>query len=141
MVQRGGAAAMPGTVVVVDQEKEFVSELGDILTEAGYSVFGWIGRDEAVQGFQTIGRSVDVAIIDFVVPGASGPELIGAVKSHFPTIRVIATVPGEGPDLSALVARTDADRVMRRPKKGIPFDRLHWTRAVDEMIEGRIQQP
>lgn len=125
---------MPATIVVVDEDRTFVSQLSEMLRRAGYEAIGCVGRDEAVQAFETHTGPVDLAIIDFMVPGTSGPEMIGAVQRRLPYAKIIATIPGEGPDLTEHAARTDVDRVIRRPPKGVPPESEEWISVVRETL-------
>ncbi len=125
---------MPTTIVVVDEHPAFVNQVKALVTEAGYRVVGCVGHYEAVRAFEHLRDAVDLAIIDFLVPGTTGPELIGTIKRQMPGLKIIATVPGEGPDLTPLVSKTDADLVFRRPKIGELLDRSKWIPVVERML-------
>lgn len=129
---------MPANIVVVDEDRRFVNQLQVILTESGYTAVGLVGRDEAIQTFEQLRRGVDVAVVDFIVPGTTGPELIGMIRRHLPTTKVVATVPAEGLDLTELAEQVEPDLVMRRPKKGQPPEREQWVRAVEDVLAGRV---
>jgi DNA-binding NtrC family response regulator len=125
---------MPATIVIVDEDRAFVGHLSAVLRRAGYEVIGCVGSDEAVRVFETYTRPVDLAIIDFMVPGTSGPEMIGALQRRMPAAKIIATVPGEGPDLTEHAARMGVTRVIKRPPKGIPPEGSEWVSVVRKAL-------
>ncbi len=125
---------MPATIMIIDEDRAFTDRLALMLAQAGYMAFGSAGKDEALDNLETHKGAIDLAIVDFHVPGISGPELIGAIQRRMPAAKIIATVPGEGPDLTDVAARTGADRVMRRPRKGEPIDRELWIGVVEGLL-------
>lgn len=126
---------MPGTVFVVDDDPMFLQELDRILSGAGHRVFGYLEGQDAVSHIQELGDAIDVAIVDFVIRGVTGFELIGAFRRQLPTVRIVATLPPIGPDISHLADQVGADMVIRRPKAGSPLNDGYWLAIVDSLMQ------
>jgi DNA-binding response OmpR family regulator len=71
---------MPGTVLVVEDDPDIVALLRDFLDDAG---FGVLVAGDADGALATLAReSVDCALVDVMLPGASGFELCRRVRAH-----------------------------------------------------------
>src|SRR6476659_8234473 len=78
---------MPGTVLVVEDDPDIVALLRDFLDDAG---FGVLVAGDADGALDTLARaSVDCALVDVMLPGASGFELCRRVRAqdeHLPLL-------------------------------------------------------
>jgi DNA-binding response OmpR family regulator len=74
-------------VLLVDDEKEFVSTLAERLRLRG------IQADEAVSGEEALRliahAAPQVVVLDLMMPGMGGLEVLQRVKSNYPNIEVI----------------------------------------------------
>jgi CheY-like chemotaxis protein len=125
---------MPGTIFIVDDDPTFLRELDRILSGAGHRTFGYLDGGEAIRHIQELGSAIDVAVIDFVIRGITGFELIGAFRRQLPNVRIVATLPPAGRDLSRLAEQVGADMVIRRPQAGEPLDDGYWLAIVDSLM-------
>ncbi len=85
---------MPKTILVVDDDPQFVKRLCGLLSEnGGYRTLGATDAESAVTQLERLRSGIDLAIIDLVLPCLSGPELIGAIQRRKSELRtkVLAT--------------------------------------------------
>src|SRR5947207_765731 len=79
--------AMPGTVLVVEDDLDIVALLRDFLDDAG---FGVVVAGDADGALDALAReSVDCALVDVMLPGTSGFELCRRVRAqdeHLPLL-------------------------------------------------------
>lgn len=75
------------TILIVDDRRQMVATLGDILDEHGYTVV------MAVDGYEAIERvkesPIDLALIDIIMPGMNGVEAFKEIKRLSPQTTVI----------------------------------------------------
>jgi DNA-binding response OmpR family regulator len=79
---------MPRVLVVDDEENQFrVLAIG--LKMEGFEV---LTARSAETAFDLMAReSVDLAIVDLMMPGTNGLELARQVRAHYPSVRVVLT--------------------------------------------------
>jgi CheY-like chemotaxis protein len=58
---------------------------------AGYTVVCAAGSAEAMQLFQSLGRQVELAIVDLTMPGERGGDVVRRLRRHDPSLKVIAS--------------------------------------------------
>jgi DNA-binding NtrC family response regulator len=78
------------SILVVDDDKQFLEMLSEILTDKGYSVncFG-NGKEAIAESFDQI---FNVALIDIHLPDMDGTELLSKLRKIEPqTIKIIIT--------------------------------------------------
>jgi DNA-binding response OmpR family regulator len=73
-------------ILVVDDSKTMRSQVAQILTRAGHTVF--LARDwtETMVGIR---RKPDIAIVDLQLPGVDGKSIITTLKRHYPAIKTL----------------------------------------------------
>ena len=71
---------MPGTVLVVEDDPDIVALLRDFLDDAGFGVLVAGNAEDALQ--QLSAEPVDCALVDVMLPGASGFELCRRVRAR-----------------------------------------------------------
>ena len=81
---------MPGKkprIVAIDDEADFISMLEDYFGLRGYEI---TTTSKAVEGIELISNNKpDVVILDLKMPGISGDEILGLLKSRQPQAKVI----------------------------------------------------
>lgn len=88
-------------VMLVDDEAEFIDLMSQRLETRGLKVVAVISGEEAVA--MTNDRNLDVAIVDFAMPGIDGIETLKQIKEKRPDIEVIM-LTGQGTIQSGIEA-------------------------------------
>jgi len=83
--------ALGGIVLVVDDEQYVRETVRRTLELAGYVVVCAAGSGEAMQLFQSLGRQIELAIVDLTLPGEGGGEVVRRLRHHDPNLKVIAS--------------------------------------------------
>jgi len=111
------------TVLVVDDEKNYLIVLEDMLEDEGYQVLTASSGAEALEIIR--GKPVDTVLSDIKMPGMSGIDLLDSIKAVDPDLPVIL-----------MTAYAEVDRAVEAMKKGAldhlqkPFDNTDVKRAV-----------
>jgi len=84
---------MSKTILVVDDDPQFLSELKPILEHAGFRTVIAVDGDQALATVET-GCQIDAAIVDLALPTVGGFQVIGALCK--PGIRQIPIVAVTG---------------------------------------------
>jgi CheY-like chemotaxis protein len=77
------------TILVVEDEQIVRSLARRLLTRHGYHVIEAVDGKQALELAETHGGRVDLVLTDVVMPGMSGPELIGHLRDEMPALKVI----------------------------------------------------
>jgi len=118
------------TVLVVDDEKNYLVVLEDLLQEAGYEVATASSGAQAVDIIENM--PVDAVLSDIKMPGMSGIELLDAIKALDADLPVIL-----------MTAYAEVDQAVNAMKNGAldhiqkPFDNRDIRRAVARGVERR----
>ena len=78
---------IPASVLVVDDEKDFVEMLSLRLQEVGEKVSTAYSGKECLETLEK--TNIDVVILDIKMPGMDGMETLREIKKRFPIIEVI----------------------------------------------------
>ena len=107
--QHHPASKFSGRIVVVDDDPDITVIIKDILESAQYEVFVSNYSDE---GLRLIGRVCpDVVVLDIDMPGFSGTEIFGSMRSTYPQLKTTPVVFVSG--------RVRADQEAAMTAKGI----------------------
>ena len=77
------------TILVVDDEPAVLETVRDGLAAHGYQVLTAGGGDEALQIAQTHQGPIALALVDVVMPGMSGPEVVQRLHAARPELKVL----------------------------------------------------
>jgi DNA-binding response OmpR family regulator len=99
-------------VLLIDDEKEFVSTLAERLSLRGIQVRVATDGEE---GLKEIERDTPhVVVLDLMMPGLGGLEVLGRIKSDHPQIEVILlTGMGSSPEASRGILHGASDYLMK----------------------------
>ena len=98
-------------ILVVDDEPNIAASLQSCLSQEGYEVFT---AHDGASALRALGeREVDLVILDIVMPGMDGIEVLKKIKSYYPGIGVIFCTAHE--DLSVAVDATLEHRNLNNP--------------------------
>ena len=104
------------SILLVDDDDEFLAMLSNLLTRAGYQVTVAFDGERAIKLYRS--HPTDLVITDLVMPNKEGLELIGELKQLHSEVRIIA-VSGAGhnalPDYLKMAKALGAQRVLAKP--------------------------
>jgi len=81
--------AIPGTILVVDDDEAVLNVVCKVLRRGGYDVVAATGGREAIKVAESRRGRFDLLLTDLVMPGMSGRELAEQVVARFPDIQVL----------------------------------------------------
>ena len=120
-----------GTILIVDDDAAFCSDLRRELEAAGYRTVVRDSGPEAIKAAEELIDQIDLAVIDIVLPGMNGFEVVGAIKRRPNNIKVVVTSLVMR-DLYLEVAKTfGAHAVVRKERQ---FNGADWLRAIENVI-------
>ncbi len=100
-------------VLLVDDEIDFVSILGERLTARGLSVQIALSGDEALSKLRQ--EQIDVVVLDISMPGMSGIETLGQIKEIRPSVKVIMLTGYGSIDSGLRGLKLGADNYLMKP--------------------------
>ena len=76
-----------GNILIVDDEKNYLFVLEELLTDEGYQVYT---ADSARRGLEIVQeQDLDAVMTDMKMPGMDGNETLKAIKAMYPLVEVI----------------------------------------------------
>ena len=91
-------------ILLVDDEEGIRAACQQLLVDRGYDVLTAANGADALEQFERLGDSIDVVLLDQVLPGLSGPEVLRRLRARHPQVRVVV-MSGD----PATAATPDAD--------------------------------
>lgn len=117
-------------LLVVDDVPLFRAGLTAALSGAGYDVIGQAADGEAAVALSE-SEQPDIVLLDILMPGMSGLEVLGKIKAVSPTSKVLLLTGSESEeDLVAAIRGGGRGYIL----KDMPFDEL--VRVIDEVSGG-----
>ncbi len=126
-----------GNILIVDDDEEFAFLLQQALHSAGYRTEVRRSGPEALKAVDEMRDGLDLAVIDVVLPGMSGFEVVGAIKRRPNAIKIVVTslVMRE---LYMDVAKTfGAHAVVRKAPE---FDHDEWVRRIEDLLQPAMKE-
>jgi PAS domain S-box-containing protein len=77
------------TILVVDDEKDFLSMAKHILKDAGYVVLTASSGNSAIKTYKDKWETIDLVVLDIVMPGISGREVMKKLMAINPDVKVL----------------------------------------------------
>lgn len=111
-------------ILVIDDDPSVRAAVQAVLEQQGMDV---LVADSGAAGLRCLEAfAVDVAMVDIIMPGMDGLEIIRALRRRFPTVPVIAMSGGvsldrhgAAPDFLRMAGRLGAARCLRKPFRPI----------------------
>jgi len=73
--------------ILLAEDDEIVRELAaEVLTRAGYTVLSAADGQEAVEVYEAHGDEIDLALLDVVMPGLGGPQVLDRLRAKSPLL-------------------------------------------------------
>ncbi len=120
-------------ILIVDDEPEILSTLGDVLRDEGYSTIQVTTGEEALK---VVDRELpDLVILDVWLEGIDGIEVLGQIKQKYPDMPVLI-ISGHGTIETAIKAvklgaydfiekPIDLERLLLKVEKALEESRIH----------------
>ncbi|MGA8153103.1 MAG: response regulator [Terriglobales bacterium] len=106
------------TVLCVDDAEVILHFYQELLGRNGYSVIGVTTGHQALQVFHSNVQDIDLAIVDYEMPGMNGLELAKLLKRHAPTLPIVM-ISGEFPEGDDVPPFVDAAFLKGMPNQQI----------------------
>ena len=121
------------TVLLVDDEKVIIDVAKKMMESLGYKVLTAKGGSEAISLFKEKHNSIDLVILDMIMPYMSGKEVFDQLKILDPEVRVLLA--------SGYSLKGQAQEIMDRGCRGFiqkPFDTIELSRKIREVLDVAI---
>ena len=118
------------SVLIVDDQDMILAVARDMLKALGYKVFTAQGGKEALAIYNENKKSIDVVILDMIMPSMSGGETFDKLKAINPDVRVILS--------SGYSINGQATEIMQRGCNGFiqkPFNIKELSQKIREVLE------
>jgi CheY-like chemotaxis protein len=102
-----------GTVLIVDDERDIVDTLSDILELRGWRTLRAYDGQEAVS--IATAQPVDWIVMDVRMPRLTGVEALQQIRSILPQVRAILMTAFANHDITSRAERAGAARVLYKP--------------------------
>jgi signal transduction histidine kinase len=122
------------TILLVEDDPALRGLMARLLRESGYHVIAAASGEEALALPEQDLRTVQLVVVDMVMPGLSGRALADRISAQHPTVKILY-VSGYTDD--ELVLRGASD-----PRRGFlpkPFTTQMLTRRIREMLDGPVE--
>jgi putative two-component system response regulator len=131
---RGGKKMVTATqkekILIVDDEKTVRRSLNRCLTLRGFSCAEAANADEALESLKN--KPADLVILDIMMPGTSGSELLPHLKKSFPDTAVVMATAVVEPDTIVQCMRNGAHDYITKP-----FDVDQMVHNINAVLEKR----
>lgn len=104
---------MPVTILVADDDPGMRSTLSEILRDHGYEVLTAANGAQAVEVCRSL--SVNVALLDIVMPIMNGVEALERIRQESPDTRVVVMTAYAIPQLILEAQKKGADGFLSKP--------------------------
>jgi CheY-like chemotaxis protein len=128
------------TVLVVDDDPQFLNEAERMLITAGYRVLRAADGKQAVDLLEKKHREIDLTIVDLALPDINGFELIGAISRRASAIKVLATTSIHKDAYLDMAGALGAHAAIRKPSKGARLPEDEWLGTVHRLIGDAVRE-
>ncbi len=127
------SARMGKTVLIVDDDREFVANLAGALQRGGFAVLAAGDGTEALHRLDRDHESIDAVIVDLNLPGVNGFEVIGALTRRKNLIGIMATTGVYGDTFLEVAKYLGANIAVRKPPAG--SDLSAWVAVLKSVLK------
>ena len=122
------------TVLVIDDDPVFLLQLNQILSDGGYHVLHATDVADGMAMLERLHAEIDLTVVDLVLPGGSGFELINAASRRPNPMKILATTGLLKPNYLEVAKYMGAHVVVRKPEAGTPFPAEEWLRMIGTLL-------
>lgn len=116
---------MTRRMLIVDDERDICDCLKDFFTMRGFSVLSVFSGEEALARLET--ESVDVVLLDVMLPGLTGIEVLRRIKTLCPQACVVIVTALDRDDLRVQAQQWGAAAYVTKP---FDFSDATWSAAL-----------
>jgi CheY-like chemotaxis protein len=138
MIMPSGASK---TILILDDDPVFIEGLNAVLTAEGYRVLEGLSGDAGMVLLEKLHEEIDLVIVDLVLPGHSGFEIMGALNRRPTPIKIIATTALLKDSYLEIAKHFGAHAVIKKHEPGTPFPAGQWLHAVSSLLAGESNAP
>jgi DNA-binding response OmpR family regulator len=106
---------MAHKILVVDDDRELRETMSEILVDAGFVIATASSGEEALAILK--GQNFDVVLLDMIMPGLGGQEILPLLKRQAPRARVIMITAFATVENAVAAMRRGADDYLTKPFK------------------------
>jgi CheY-like chemotaxis protein len=130
---------MPGgetskTILILDDDPVFIEGLNAVLTAEGYRVLEGLSGDAGMVLLEKLHDQIGLVIVDLVLPGRSGFEIMGALNRRPTPIKIIATTALLKDSYLEIAKHFGAHAVLKKHEPGTPFPAEEWLQVVRSLL-------
>ena len=104
-----------GTILLIDDEKMILEVGRELLEELGYTVIPAMSGQEAIEIFQKEQDTIDMIIMDMIMPGMSGSETFDRLKEINQDIRILLSSGYSVDGQATKILRRGCDGFIQKP--------------------------
>lgn len=104
----------PRTVLLAEDDDDVASAFTKVLERSGFLVHRARAGTEAI-GIASATPHLDAAIVDMVLPGVGGLDVVAAIRRSQPGCRIIAVTGFSAPTVERAFLAAGADRFLTKP--------------------------
>jgi DNA-binding response OmpR family regulator len=125
---------MGKTILVIDDDRKFLIQVNQVLKDAGYNVFEATDVADGMAVLERLHADIDLTVVDLVLPGGSGFELINAASRRPNPMKILATTGLLKPSYLEVAKYMGAHDVIRKPAAGTVFPANEWLQRVGALL-------
>ncbi|MCU1273152.1 MAG: Blue-light-activated protein [Bryobacterales bacterium] len=122
------------TILVIDDDAAFLIQLSQVLRDAGYHVLEATDVADAMGMLERLHAQIDLTIVDLVLPGGSGFEVINAVSRRANPMKILATTGLLKPNYLEVAKYMGAHAVLRKPGPGAALPAAEWLSQIEALL-------
>lgn len=103
------------SILIVDDEEMIRNFLSLALTKLGYAVLMARNGEDAVKLCSEENTQIDLALVDLVMPGLSGPETVGRLHRLRPELPAVLSSGGTEGDIAKICKESGAVGYLIKP--------------------------
>jgi len=113
-----------GNILIIDDEKPILEAASEMLNILGYSVLQALNGQEGIDIYNEKGDSIDLVILDMIMPGISGSQVLKNLREINPGVKVIISSGHIMQGESLKVKEYEFNSFMQKPYSIIDLSRI-----------------
>jgi len=105
------------TILLVDDERIILSLCTSILKSKGYTVLAATSGEQALRVLEESKATIDLALLDIMMPGLNGIQLAAQIRSAHPATPVILMTGFSLREIQEVIGEANPYRIIWKPFK------------------------